>query len=66
MEDSDDVKVASHSPVEQQNPMIARVRKRAKQEIWAKKDILPSSEKRKYRSVIKKLSENDKYITETL
>ena len=49
-----------------ENPLIARVRKRAKKELWLKKDNIPLSEKRKYRSIIKKLSDNDKYITETL
>ena len=49
-----------------ENPLIARVRKRAKKELWLKKDNIQSSEKGKYRSIIKKLSDNDKYITETL
>ena len=67
LEDPDDVKVAAvQPPVVNVNPMNARVRKRAKKELWLKRDTLPSSEKRKYRSIIKKLSDNDKYITKTL
>ena len=53
-------------PAIAQNPLIARVHKRAKKELWIKKDCMTSSEKYKHRSIIKKVSDNDKNFTETL
>ena len=66
LEDANNIKVAAKEPIVHENSMNARVCKRAKKELWSKTDSLPSSEKIKYHSVIKKLSDNDMYINETL